>query len=296
MFSIHPRDIKPIPTALPGVTLRVPVVQAPLGCCGSHCLAASVSRSGGLGTFSAHNPNVAVWRSQLRRIRALTAHPVMLAFTAQWETDAILNDALAAGFRLFHVFWWNGPRLAPRIQRGGGHVYWQVGTIVEARDAVEMGASALVAQGTEAGGQVRSPRPVLDLVRELREAFGVDLPIIAGGGFADGRDTQDALDAGANAAFFGTRFLLSEEARAPVQDKARLLRANTPDLHLDTRVMGDWPCSPRRQLASAREREPNPARYAGLGIGRMTSVLPARTILLSLAPRTDCENRVRVRK
>ena len=269
-------------TCLPGLPPMFPVVQASLGCCDGPRLAASVSRASGLGTLSVHNTDPATLRRQLWKVRAVTPRPVLLAFTAQWDRDEVLDTAVAAGFLHFQIFWWNAPRLMPRIRRAGGTAYCQVGTLLEARDAVEAGASVLVAQGTEAGGQVRSPRPVLKLVRELRGEFGADIPIIAGGGFADASDVQAALAAGANAALFGTRFLLSEESNAPTRDKIRLLKAGDTDLRLDARLMGDWPCSPRRRLFT-RTDEDRPSLYAGLGVGRIKTLMSAADIVRTLA-------------
>ncbi|MBC7809066.1 MAG: nitronate monooxygenase [Akkermansiaceae bacterium] len=266
----------------PGVPPVLPVVQASLGLCDGPRLAAAVSRAGGLGTLSVRNPAPAALRLRLRQIRAVTPRPVLLAFTAQWERDAVFDTAIAEGFRAFQVFWWNAPRLISRIRQAGGTVFCQVGTREEARDAIETGASVLIAQGTEAGGQVRSPRPVLELVRDLRDTFGSDIPIIAGGGFADAADGQAALAAGANAALFGTRFLLSEEANAATRDKARLLKASQADLRLDTRMIGDWPCAPRRCLYS-RTNEDRPGLYAGLGVGRIQTLLPAADLVRRLA-------------
>ena len=258
-------------------------MQASLGRCDSPALAAAVSRAGGLGTFSVHNPAPDWLRRRLEQIKHRTPRPVLLAFTAQWEGDAILETALAHDFRLFQVFWWNGPRLAPRIRRGGGTIYWQVGTIAEAREAVGQGASVLVAQGTDAGGQVRSAHPVAELIAELRTVFGAGVTLIAGGGFADAHDTQAALAAGADAALFGTRFLLSEEANASPQDKARLLRATAADLCLDTQLVGDWPCAPRRRLHTA-ENHDRPGLYAGAGVARIRVLRSAADIVRRLTP------------
>ncbi len=270
---------------LPELPPLLPVVQASLGCCDGPRLAAAVSRAGGLGTLSVRSPDPASLRRQLRQIRAITPRPVLLALTAQWESDAVFDTAVAEGARLFQVFWWNAPRLIPRIKRADGIAFYQIGTRGEARDAVEMGASVLVAQGTGAGGQVRSPRPVLDLVRELRDEFGTAIPIIAGGGFADAGDMRAALAVGANAALFGTRFLLSEEANAAPQDKVRLLRAGEADLHLDTRLTGDWPCAPRRRLRMQTD-EDRPSLFAGVGVGKIRTVLPALDIVRALTSAT----------
>ncbi|MBC8140186.1 MAG: nitronate monooxygenase [Armatimonadetes bacterium] len=271
------------PVVLSGIRLSVPVVQAILGDCDSVALAVAVSRAGGLGTLSVNAPDPAYLKRRLKQVRSRTPRPVLLAFTASFEEDAVLDTALQNGFRAVQVFWWNGPRIAPRVRREGGTVFWQIGTVAEARDAVSAGADVVVAQGTEAGGQVRSPRPVLRLIRELREALGEGIPIVAGGGFADKHDTQAALEAGANAAMFGTRFLLSDESNASPRDKTRLLRATADHLQLDSRLVGDWPCCPRRRLRTATDEEVI-GLYAGLGIGRVGTLLPAGQIVRILAP------------
>jgi NAD(P)H-dependent flavin oxidoreductase YrpB (nitropropane dioxygenase family) len=266
-----------------GLTLRVPVVQAPLGACDGVRLAAAVSRAGGLGCLTVHGGDARELRRRLLHVRALTRRPVLLAFTAQWQRDDILDTALSLGFRHFQVFWWNGPRLAPRIKAADGVVFWQAGTVGQAVDALEVGADVIVAQGTDAGGQVRSPRPVRELVAELRSALGEELPIVAGGGLADRADVASVLACGAHAAMLGTRFLLSEESAAAPRHKARLLRATARDLSLDPRLVGDWPCAPRRRVLTARD-EDVPALFAGTGVLRIRRLAPAGELVRSLAP------------
>ena len=135
---------------------------------------------------------------------------------------------------------------APRIQARGGTVFWQVGTAEQVREALDAGARALVAQGTEAGGQVRSPLPLQEVVSLVREAAGPEACIIAGGGLGNREDVAQVLEWGANAALMGTRFLVSDESLCPLRSKIRLARATERDLALDVRVIGDWPCAPRR--------------------------------------------------
>ena len=267
----------------PGVRLRVPVVQASLGRCDGASLAAAVSRAGALGCLTVHEQTPDALRRQLRRIRQVTRRPVSLAFTAQWERDAVFDVCLEEGFRHFQVFWWNGTRVANYVRGRDASLFWQVGTVAQAEDARAEGADVLVAQGVEAGGPVRSPRPVRALVEALRETFGGDIPIVAGGGLADRRDVADVLAWGANAALLGTRFLLSEEAHAASRYKARLLRARPGDLVLDDRLVGDWPCAPRRRLKTA-SGEDVPELYAGLGLPRVRSLRPASEIVADLSP------------
>ncbi len=266
-----------------GLTLSAPLVQANLGACDGPGLAAEISRAGALGCLTIHAPEADVLRRCLAKIRQRTSRPVLAAFTAPYESERVLQIAFEGGIRHFQVFWWNGPRLAPRIQELGGTVFWQVGTTEQVREALEAGAKVLVAQGTEAGGQVRTSVPLEQMVALVREAAGPEVPVVAGGGLATREDVAQVLRWGANAALLGTRFLLSEESLCSPRAKQRLARATTRDLVLDVRVIGDWPCAPRRRLMNAFQ-EDAPCLYAGRGIGRIASILPARTIVRELTP------------
>jgi nitronate monooxygenase len=269
-----------------GLTLRVPLVQANLGPCDGPRLAAEVSRAGALGCLSVHAPEIGTLRRRLAKIRQRTHRPVLAAFTAPYETEAVLQTAFEGGIRHFQVFWWNGPRLAPRIQALGGTVFWQVGSAEQIHNALDSGAKVLIAQGTEAGGQIRSPLPLKEIVPLAREAAGQEIGLIAGGGLATRDDVTQVLAWGADAALLGTRFLLSEESLSPLRYKTRLARSTGRDLVLDVRVIGDWPCAPRRRLLNARG-EDTPYLYAGRGLGRIPSVLPAAQIVRELTPRPN---------
>ncbi|MBB6049013.1 nitronate monooxygenase [Armatimonas rosea] len=262
--------------------LVAPIVQAPLGVCDGPRLAAAVSRAGGLGTLTFCAPSVEVTRVRLARLRTLTHRPVLLAFTAEWEKEQVLELCLEQGFRHFQVFWWNGPRLIRRIHAGGGVALWQVGTDGQVEEALHHGADGLVLQGTEAGGQVRSPHTLDDFIPRVRTSVGPAFPLVAGGGLATRSDVQAALARGADAALLGTRFLLTEEALAPRVHKYRLLRAQSHQLELDTRLVGQWPCSPRRRLPTATLPD-TPSLYAGEGLSRMHELPTAAAVVRRLS-------------
>lgn len=265
------------------LNLTAPVVQAALGVCDGPRLAAAVSRAGGLGTLTLYAPSSEQLAVRLTRLRQATTRPVLLAFTAEWERDSVLDDCLEQGFRHFQVFWWNGPRLVRRIHRQGGIALWQVGTPGQAEEALAHGADGLIVQGTEAGGPVRSPFSLAELIPELRALVGEELPLIAGGGLATRADVQQTLTLGADAALLGTRFLLSREAASSLRHKRRLLHAQSTQLVLDTRLIGQWPCAPRRRLELMTEPDV-PNLYAGKGLSRMQDIPSVAELVRRLAP------------
>ncbi|MBC8104024.1 MAG: nitronate monooxygenase [Cytophagales bacterium] len=280
-FLNSPRPI----TLCHGVTLHAPLVQADLGPCDGPGLAAEVSRAGALGSLTVHALDCGTLRRRLARIRKRTSRPVLAAFTAPYESDGILETAFEGGIRHIQVFWWNGPRLAPRIEALGGTVFWQVGTGDQIREALDTGAKVLVAPGRAAGGQVRTSLSLQEMIAMVREMAEPGVSLVAGGGLATRDDVAQVLEWGADAALLGTRFLLSHESLCPAQYKARLLRASERELVLDTRVIGDWPCAPRRRIMTA-SGEDVPYLYAGRGIGKIRTLRAAAEIVRAMTPGT----------
>ena len=112
----------------------------------------------------------------------------------------------------------------------------------------------------------------------MRDAVGPDIPIIAAGGFADGRGLAAALALGADAAVFGTRFLASNEAAADPRYQQRILAAEAEEtVHTELYDIG-WPNAAHRVLrtkvvesGSAQGRPETGKRpHEGESIGRMT--------------------------
>ena len=116
---------------------------------------------------------------------------------------------------------------------------------VAARDA---GADVLMVQGFEAGGHVRGIVTSLALIPSVRDAVGPEIPVIAAGGFADGRGLAAALALGADAAVFGTRFLASNEVAADPRYQQRILAAEAEDTVYTELFDIGWPNAPHRVL------------------------------------------------
>ncbi|WP_188111138.1 NAD(P)H-dependent flavin oxidoreductase [Nocardioides antri] len=225
--------------------LRVdkPVVQAGMGGgISRHELAAAVSEAGGLGTIAVSGP--AAIRRELAAVRALTDRPiavnVLLPFAQpSWFAAAARADVVV-------TFWGRPQRRTPGV--------WmhQAGSVEEARAAHAAGADAVIVQGIEAGGHVRGTTPALQLLEQVRTALPSGFPLLLAGDIATRTDVDRALDAGAEAAVAGTRFLLSEESHAHPQYKQRLLEADRTIL---TGLFGlGWPAAHRVVPNEATER------------------------------------------
>jgi NAD(P)H-dependent flavin oxidoreductase YrpB (nitropropane dioxygenase family) len=216
-----------------------PVVQAGMGggLSGSE-LAAAVSGAGGLGTIGftaaeviARSVAEARERTGLGKVVAVN---LLLPFArrAHWEA-ASLADVV--------VTFWGKPRR--RTSRVWLH---QCGSVEEALAARAAGADGVIAQGVEAGGHVRGTTPALELLERTRSALGSGYPVLVAGGIADAADVRTALDAGADAAVLGTRFLMTEESRARQAYKQRLMESRETVL---TELFGaGWPRATHRVI------------------------------------------------
>lgn len=203
-----------------------------------HELAAAVSEAGGLGTIAVNGAGSI--RRELAAARALTAAPVavnvLLPFARrEWFEAARDADVV--------VTFWGRPK-----RRTGGVWLHQCGSAAEARAAHAAGADAVIAQGVEAGGHVRGGLPALELLARVKRELPDGFPVLLAGGIAERADVTQALEAGAEAAVAGTRFLLSEESRAHPEYRRRLLGAEETIL---TELFGaGWP-APHRVVANA---------------------------------------------
>jgi nitronate monooxygenase len=230
-------------TILERLGLDKPIVQAGMGGgISRHELAAAVSEAGALGTIAVNGASAI--GQELAAARALTDKPVagnvLLPFAHRsWFEEASRADAVV-------TFWGKPRRHTPGV--------WlhQVGSVDEARAAHAAGADGVIVQGVEAGGHVRGDTPALELLDQVRTALPRGFPLLLAGGIATRLDVDRALEAGAEAAVAGTRFLMSQESRAHQDYKDRLVSADRTVL---TDLFGHgWPAAHRVVPNEATDR------------------------------------------
>ncbi len=230
--------------------LRVPVVQAPIGSAASPQLVAAVSDAGGLGMLAATWLDEATVRAQIRWVRDRTDRPfgvnLVLDFPVARQLDACLDE----GISIVSTFWGDPAAVHERIRASGAVHLHSVGSVAEARCAVDAGVDVLVAQGCEAGGHVRGTVSTLALVPAVVDAVP-SLPVIAAGGIADGRGLVAVLALGAQAAWLGTRFLTATEAYTHPVYRQRVIDAAGEDAVRTGCFDGGWPSAPHRAIRNS---------------------------------------------
>ncbi|WP_433272284.1 NAD(P)H-dependent flavin oxidoreductase [Actinosynnema sp. CS-041913] len=224
------RIVTPV-TRLLGVDL--PIVQAGMSWASSAAaLPLAVSRAGGLGVVAAGPMRLPDLVSVLDEVRHGTDRPFAVNLPLYRPGVDEVIDLLVARRPPVLIASQGGPRrYLARFQDVGTVCLHVVAGVEHALKAAESGVDGLVVVGGEAGGHP-PPSQVSTLVLLRAVAAAVDLPLVASGGFADGRGLAAALALGAGAAQFGTRFLLSEEANVHPAYQDAVLRAGVADTRL----------------------------------------------------------------
>jgi len=233
--------------------VALPIVQAPVGSVTTPALAAAVSNAGGLGTLAGTWCSPADLRRVLLETRALTSRPIGVNLVLAFDVRPHLEAALEEGVRIISFFWGDPAPWIPRVHAAGGVVLHSVGSVEEAALAVKGGVDVLVAQGVEAGGHVRGTRARDALMTEVKGVAN-GLPVLAAGGVADARDVREAMHAGADGVWPGTRFVASDEAGAHADYKQRIVDASAADTLLCDLFDIGWPDAPHRVLRNSTVR------------------------------------------
>jgi NAD(P)H-dependent flavin oxidoreductase YrpB (nitropropane dioxygenase family) len=199
--------------------IRYPVVQAAMGYVSGPRLAAAVSNAGGLGLLASATMSLAELEKAIEETAGRTPHPFGVNLRAD-AADATERVRLIVARRVPVASFAQAPRreLIAALKEAGVVTIASVGARRHAEKAAGWGIDAVIATGGEGGGHVGAV-PTSLLVPQV--AAAVDIPVIAAGGFLDGRGLVAALAWGAAGIAMGTRFLLTSDS--PVADEVKRL-------------------------------------------------------------------------
>lgn len=202
--------------------IELPVFQAGMGFISRGDLAAAVSEAGGLGCIGAAHLSAAELREEIGRARALTRKPfaVDIIFGAlkaggeeaerySAEVDAYVRIVLEERVPILVSGLGLPGDLIRETRRRGGRFLSVAGSVRHAEKAAEAGVDAVIASGNGGGGHTGDISTIV-LVPAVVDAVGI--PVIAGGGIADGRGLAAALALGAQGAWMGTRFIATHQS------------------------------------------------------------------------------------
>lgn len=217
---------------------RAPLLQTAMGWVAEPQLVIASSNAGAFGFLGAAVMTPEEARGKILEVRQGTDRPFGVNFHSfQPGADAVVDLILANKDQVRAVSFGRGPnaKMIGRFRDAGILCIPTVGALKHAKKMVEFGVDMVTVQGGEGGGHTGSV-PTTVLLPQVLDA--VKVPVIAAGGFADGRGLAAALAYGAVGIAMGTRFLLTRESPVPDATKAAYLRAGTDDILVTTRLDG----------------------------------------------------------
>jgi nitronate monooxygenase len=210
-------------------------------------LVAAVSNAGGCGVLGMGGLPASYIRQQIQQSRTLTDKPfgvnIILPMLQEGQIEACLDEKVP----ILVLFWGDPKPYVEEAHKRDTKVFIQVGSVEEAKTAAQAGVDAIIAQGVEAGGHVKSITSLSTIVPAMVEAVK-PIPVIAAGGIANGRGVIAALSLGAQAVSMGTRFLCSEETQVLRAYKERVTRAKAEDTVYTLLFDVGWPNAAHRVL------------------------------------------------
>ncbi|MEV4006681.1 nitronate monooxygenase [Actinomadura sp. NPDC049753] len=207
-------------TRLTGV--RHPVVQTGMGWVAGPRLVTAVANAGGLGVLASATMTLDQLADAIHEVKERTDAPFGVNLRADAgdagdRIDLLIKEGVkVASFAL-------APKreLIAKLKDAGLVVIPSVGARRHAEKVAGWGADAVLVQGGEGGGHT-GPVATTLLLPQVVDA--VDIPVIAAGGFFDGRGLAAALAYGAAGVAMGTRFLLTSDSSVPDAVKQVYLR------------------------------------------------------------------------
>ena len=224
--------------------IQYPIIQGGMRWVARAELAAAVGNAGGLGFLSAHtHASADALAREIDKVRSLTDKPfgvnlTVLGANVGADYDAYVRTIVSQGVQVVETAGSNPAKYIAEFKGHGVKVVHKCVTVRHAVKAESLGADAVSIEGFECAGHPgEDDIPGLILIPAAADKLKV--PILASGGFADGRGLMAALALGADGINMGTRFMLTQESPVHPAIKQRLLEATERDTVLVGRSLGD---------------------------------------------------------
>lgn len=231
------------------LNIEYPIIQGGMAWVATAELAAAVSNGGGLGLIAAGGAPAEVVREQIRKCRELTNKPfgvnvMLMSPFAPEVMEVILEEkpavvATGAG---------NPAKYMPALKEAGIKILPVIASVAMALKVEKLGADAVIAEGTEAGGHIGE---ITTMCLTPQVADAVNIPVICAGGIADVRGAVAAFALGADGIQVGTRFICSNECMAHENYKQAVIKAKDRDAVVTGRSTG----APVRALKNKLTKE-----------------------------------------
>jgi NAD(P)H-dependent flavin oxidoreductase YrpB (nitropropane dioxygenase family) len=245
------------------VGVRYPIVQTGMGWVATPQLAAATSEAGGLGILAAATMSYGELAAAIKVVSERTDAPFGVNLRADQPDVADRVDLLVReGVRVASFAMAPKADLIARLHDGGVLVMPSIGAKRHAEKVAAWGVDAVLVQGGEGGGHTGAV-PTSLLLPQVVDAVGPAVPVIAAGGYFDGRGLVSALAYGASGIAMGTRFLLTSDSPVPQSVKDVYLSKSVSDTVVTKQVDGVSHRVLRSDLIDRLEASSTPRRFTG---------------------------------
>jgi enoyl-[acyl-carrier protein] reductase II len=223
--------------------ITYPILQGPMAWASYSHLVAAVSNAGGLGILGIGSVPVDVARDEIRRTKALTGRPFGFNLYAFLPTiDPMCDMILEERVPVVEIGTLPGlfdplARYVARLKDDGVAVIGKAASVAEAVAYEQAGVDFVSIKGADGGGHIFGFTGTFSLIPQVVDT--VSVPVICGGGIADGRGVAAAFMLGATAVEVGSRFLLAHECPVHENYKRAVLDAKEGDTVVTGVICGD---------------------------------------------------------
>jgi NAD(P)H-dependent flavin oxidoreductase YrpB (nitropropane dioxygenase family) len=218
--------------------IEFPIIQTGMGWVSGATLTSATSQAGGLGILAAATMTFRELEQAIAKVKSRTDKPFGVNMRAD-QSDVMKRVDLLIREKVGVASFAQAPgeRVIKTLKDAGVLTMPTIGARRHAEKVQAWGVDAVIAQGQEGGGHT-GPIPTSILIPDVASA--VDVPVVAAGGFRDGRGLVAALALGAEGIAMGTRFLLTKESQVP--DRVKQIYLDTkPDGTVVTKAIDGYP-------------------------------------------------------
>ena len=218
--------------------IEYPIIQTGMGWVSGAGLTSATSDAGGLGILAAATMTFPELQQAIAKVKERTDKPFGVNMRAD-QSDVMKRVELLIRERVKVASFAQAPgeRVVKTLKDAGVLTMPTIGARRHAEKVQAWGVDAVIAQGQEGGGHT-GQIPTSILIPDV--AAAVDIPVVAAGGFRDGRGLVAALALGASGIAMGTRFLLTQESQVPEHVKQIYLKTKA-DGTVVTKAVDGYP-------------------------------------------------------
>ena len=214
-----------------------PVIQTAMGWVSTSELVTASIKAGAFGFLAAAVMSPEECEAEIKLIKSKTKKPFGVNIHAfQPGIEKIID--MCIDYEIAALSYGRGPspKIVEKVKAAGLKCVPTIGASKHASKAVKMGADILVCQGQEGGGHTGATPTWLLLAQVIDQHLGV--PVVACGGFKDGRGLAAALTFGSDGIAMGTRFMMSSDSPTPDATKAEYLKSDVLRIPVSTKLDG----------------------------------------------------------